>query len=135
MSTPTLRSRYLSSSVSTSSPGQLLSMLWDRLVLDVTVAVDALDAHDRTTASQRLLHAQEILLHLRGALDLTIWPQGARLADVYVWCWQELVTANLEQDVRKVRDVIPIVTRLRDAWQEAAAISGSTPMEGVEGRA
>lgn len=134
MTAPTLRSRYLSSSVTTSSPARLLGMLWDRLVLDVTVAVDALDAGDRSAASVRLVHAQDILLHLRTTLDLTLWPAGARLADVYVWCWQELVTANLEQDAARVRSVVPIVTRLRDTWQEAAR-TGTAPTEGTDGRA
>lgn len=35
MTSPALRNRYLNDSVSTASPGRLLVMLYDRLVLDV----------------------------------------------------------------------------------------------------
>src|SRR5256885_1156538 len=69
MTNPALRTRYLAESVATASPGQLLVMLYDRLVVDLTQAEDALRARDTATASTRLMHAQDIVSQLRSTLD------------------------------------------------------------------
>jgi flagellar protein FliS len=98
-------------------------MLFDRLVLDVTLGARALEAGDREAAAHRLLHAQDILLHLRSTLDVESWPPGGALASVYVWCWQELVAANTRQDTGKAVGVLALVTALRDSWQQAARLS------------
>ena len=80
MTNPALRSRYLAETVATASPGQLLVMLYDRLVVDLTQAEDAMRAGDRPTSSARLMHAQDIVSELRGSLDVAAWDGAAGLA-------------------------------------------------------
>ena len=121
MSTASLRARYMGDTVATASPQQLLVMLYDRLALDLERAEDALVAADRETAHGQLLHAQEIVLELRGSLQVDVWEGGPRLAALYSWVLTELMQANLKGDVRRVRDCRKVVEPLRDAWREAAA--------------
>ena len=121
MSTASLRARYMGDTVATASPQQLLVMLYDRLALDLERAEDALVAADRETAHGQLLHAQEIVLELRGSLQVDVWEGGPRLAALYSWVLTELMKANLKGDVRRVRDCRKVVEPLRDAWREAAA--------------
>lgn len=121
-----VRARYLSDGVTTASPHQLLVMLYDRLALDLERAEEALVEGDRARAHEQLMHAQEIVLELRGSLREDIWEGGPRLAALYVWVLGELIQANLKGDVRRVRDCRRIVEPLRDAWREAAAsLAGS----------
>jgi flagellar protein FliS len=96
-------------------------MLYDRLALDLERAEDALVASDRETAHAQLLHAQEIVLELRGSLQVDVWEGGPRLAALYSWVLSELMKANLKGEVRRVRDCRKVVEPLRDAWREAAA--------------
>ena len=78
--------RYVQDSVSTASPGRLLVMLYDRLALDLVQAGDALARADRTTAHQRLLHAQRIVTELSTTLDHTAgWSGSVGLASLYAW--------------------------------------------------
>ncbi|MEU2348220.1 flagellar export chaperone FliS [Modestobacter sp. NPDC049651] len=121
MTAPSLRARYLGASVSTASPQQLLVMLYDRLALDLERAEAALVAGRRDEAREPLLHAQEIVIELRGSLKVEIWDGGPRLAALYGWLLGELITANTKGDVRRVADCRRIVEPLRDAWRGAAA--------------
>jgi flagellar secretion chaperone FliS len=121
MTAPSLRARYLGDSVSTSSPQQLLVMLYDRLALDLERAEAALSGGDRPAANEQLQHAQEIVLELRASLRVEIWDGGPRLAALYGWLLTELVQANVKGDLRRVADCRRIVEPLRDAWRQAAA--------------
>jgi flagellar protein FliS len=117
---PAMRERYLADSVATASPAKLLVMLYDRLVMDLTKADQALAAGDRPAASQQLLHAQEIILELRTSLDLDAWDGAAGLANLYVFLLTELMQANVDADGARIVSCRALVEPLRDAWREAA---------------
>ena len=119
MTNPALRNRYLAETVATASPGQLLVMLYDRLVVDLTQAEDAMHAGDRGTASERLMHAQDIVAELRSTLDVTAWEGAAGLAQLYGFLFSHLIKANIRRDPAIVAECREIVEPLRDAWREA----------------
>jgi flagellar protein FliS len=121
MTSPQLRNRYLADSVNTASPGKLLVMLYDRLVLDLVQGEAAIRGNDRDEASERINHAQEIVLELRTTLDLEAWEGAPGLASLYGWLLTELIQANIKLDADKVAACRGIVEPLRDAWREAAA--------------
>lgn len=121
MTSPHLRNRYLTDSVNTASPGKLLVMLYDRLVLDLAQAEEALRTGDRDQASERLTHAQDIILELRTTLDVDAWDGAPGLASLYGFLLTELIQANIKRDADKVSACRGIVEPLRDAWREAAA--------------
>jgi flagellar protein FliS len=120
MTTQALRNRYVSDSVSTAPPAQLLVMLYDRLVLDLMIAVQALESGDRSTGSGRVYHAQEILMELRATLDTDAWSGGPGLSALYSYMINELVQAGVAGDRARVETVQGFAEQLRDAWREAA---------------
>src|SRR3954447_17256518 len=121
MTSPNLRNRYLQDSISTASPGKLLVMLYDRLVMDLMQAEEAFRTDDRETAGERLTHAQEIVLELRTTLDVDAWAGAAGRASPYGFLLTELIQANIKRDADKVASCRGLVEPLRDAWREAAA--------------
>ena len=126
MTSPALRARYLADSVTTASPAQLLVMLYDRLVLDVVRAEDALRAGDRDAAAQQLMHAQDIVIELRTTLDTSTWTGAAGLAQLYAFLLAELISANVQADADKVAACRGLIEPLRDAWREAAQAAAAT---------
>jgi flagellar secretion chaperone FliS len=124
MSSPALRDRYLADSVNTASPGKLLVMLYDRLVIDLVHGEEALRAGDREQASDKIIHAQEIVLELRTTLDLDAWSGAPGLANLYGFLLTELIGANIARDADRVAACRKLVEPLRDAWREAAAQAG-----------
>jgi flagellar protein FliS len=120
LTTQALRNRYVTDSVSTAPPAQLLVMLYDRLVLDLMIATQSLESGDRSTSSSRLHHAQEILMELRATLDTEAWSGGPGLAALYSWMINELVQANISSSRERIETVQGFAEQLRDAWREAA---------------
>jgi flagellar protein FliS len=114
------QARYASDAAATVTPARLLTMLYDRLVLDLTVAEGALARKDHEQTGERIGRAQEILLELHGTLDVSVWPEGEGLARLYLWMVGELSQARLRQQPARIADVRALVEPLRDAWHEAA---------------
>jgi flagellar protein FliS len=119
MTAPHLRDRYLQDSINTASPGKLLLMLYDRLILDLMQAEEALRANDRESAHERITHAQEIVIELRISLDLESWSGAPGLANLYGYLLTELIGANIAKDAQRVAVCRGFVEPLRDAWREA----------------
>jgi flagellar secretion chaperone FliS len=127
MSTASLRSRYLGDAVATSSPQQVLVMLYDRLALDLERAQKAVAAGERHVANDQLQHAQDIVLELLSSLRVEAWEGGPRLAALYNWLLSELVQANVKQDTNRISSCRQVVEPLRDAWRAAAASLAGRP--------
>jgi flagellar secretion chaperone FliS len=123
MTSPAMRARYLNDSIATASPARLLVMLYERLVVDLSQAETAFVAGDRTTADERLKHAQEIVIELRASLRLDLWSGATDLARIYGFLLGELISANIRADVEKVVSCRKLVEPLLDAWRQASLIA------------
>ena len=114
------KNAYVDNSVSTASPERLLVMLCDRLVLDVQRALDAQRDRNHPEAHAQLVHAQEVVIHLRSTLRVEAWEGGPGLASLYDWLHNELIRANISKDVAVTEGCLSIVTNLADTWRTAA---------------
>ena len=116
----TAKSAYVDNSVATASPERLLVMLCDRLVLDVQRGLEAQRTGDLPESHNQLVHAQEIVTHLRGTLKVEAWSGAPALASLYDWLHTELVRANISKDAAVTEGCLSIVTDLADTWKAAA---------------
>jgi flagellar protein FliS len=123
-----LRSRYVKDSVDTTAPGRLIVALYDRLLLDLKRAGDAVGRGDIETTHDCLVHAQAIVAELYSSLDVERWPAGRGLAELYLFVHRELVTANVEKRAERIVSCHRLLAPLRDAWHEAAGIVPSSPV-------
>jgi len=114
------RARFVDDSIATASPARLLTMLYDRLVLDLVRAETAQELGDRSTASKQLLHAQEIVLELICSLRTDEWDGATRLGSIYGFLHSELVRANMTIDPERTRHCRLLAEPLAEAWREAA---------------
>ena len=127
MTSPNMRNRYLQDSISTASPGKLLVMLYDRLVMDLFQGEEALRAGEREVANDKLNHGQEIILELRTTLDIEAWAGAPGLASLYGYLLTELIGANIARDADRVATCRAIIEPLRDAWREAVVLASANP--------
>lgn len=114
------RARFLDEAVRTASPARLVTMLYDRLLLDLARGVAAQCEGDRAAANTHLLHAQEIVLELAGSLRHDQWDGAAALSSLYTFLHSELVRANVTGDPEKTLAVRTLVEPLAEAWRAAA---------------
>jgi flagellar protein FliS len=116
-----IRSKYEGAAVST-TPERLITMLYDRLVRDLTGAEEAIRVGARDLSNEQLVHAQEIVFELLSALDESKpWAGAAALSSLYTWLLGELVQANLQQDALRVATCRELVEPLAQAWHLAEA--------------
>ena len=114
--------RYGAVKVTTSSPGQLLVMLYDGLIRFLREAQTAMEAKDRRKSGEKLSRANAILAELLGTLDPSHHPQlCATLQPLYMFCMNHLLKANIQQKPEMIAEVIVILQPLRDAWAKAVA--------------
>lgn len=133
---------YASVTAQTASPQRLLTMLYDRLILDLAIAEAAMRTADHETTGQRLQHAQEILLELWASLDEKVWPEGAPLRSIYLWLVSELMACRIPPQPERVLAARLLLEPLRDAWKQAltlqstqTAASAQSPQSSVHGAA
>jgi len=128
------RRAYGDNGILTASPSRLLTMLYDRLVLDLQRGELALDAGDREGAHRALTHAQDVLLELKSSLKVELWDGGPRLMALYDWFTRRLIAANIRGDARIVAEVRGMIEPLRDAWHQAALqVASAAPAAALAG--
>lgn len=115
-----LKERYLRDAIETASPAVRLTMIYDRLLLDLRRADQGFEAGDLKLVNDSLIHAQECILTLRTTLKLDGWEAGPRLAALYDFLHRELVAANMDKDRQRSLHVCDMVAKLANAWQHAA---------------
>lgn len=117
-----VRTRYLADAVATAGPAKLLTMLYDRLLLDLDRAEAALRSGARAEATQQLAHAQEIVAEFIANLNVGEWDGGDRLLSVYTFLLSELIGASTAGDAERVVACRALVAPLAEAWREAALV-------------
>jgi flagellar protein FliS len=127
------RSLYNRDAVLSASPARILTMLYDRLLLDLQRAEAAQRMQNWPAASPNLLHAQDIVAELVNSLRPDVWDGGPGLLALYGYVTTAMMAANIRRDVEKTRECIRLLEPLRAAWHEAAqqlavaSVSASAP--------
>lgn len=122
------RSQYLKEQVLSATPARLLTMLYDRLLLDLKRAEAAQEAQDWAAASGQLVHAQAIISELASSLKRDMWDGAESLFAIYTYVSNALVNANVHRDVKLTREAIAHMEPLRETWHEAASSISSGQM-------
>ena len=103
--------------VSTTSPTELMTMLFDKACVLLKTAMQAVDADDDQAFHQAALHALQIVLSLRFVLDT---DSGSELSDslfaTYTTIAASLKKANQEKDVAAIGTIYEALDELRTAW-------------------
>lgn len=113
---------YNRDAVLSASPVRLLTMLYDRLVLDLTRAETALGQQNWPVAWENLRHADQIVAELASSLKVDAWDGADGLLQLYTYVADLIVFGNIERDSDRVREAINLIEPLRQTWHEAAAM-------------
>jgi flagellar protein FliS len=108
----------------TSSPAELVVLLYDALLKNLYRALAGFDAHESDRVNDGLTLAQDITLELRASLDPNS-DLAEQLAPLYDYLFRQLINANTRKERAVVDEVINLVTPVRNAW--ASVIRGERP--------
>lgn len=115
------RQQYTRDAILSASPARLLTMLYDRLLVDLRRAEAAQSAKDWQAASDNLLHAQDIIAELAGSLRPGVWDGADGLRGVYEYVRVALVNANIHRDPARTSEAISLLEPLQQSWHAAAS--------------
>lgn len=118
--------RYREHAVLSAVPERLLTMLYDRLLLDIERGEAAQRRGDWDEANAQLQHAQSIIAELRSSLT-DAWDGSASLQALYAFLTQTLIRANIARDPEGTSSCAQLVAPLRDAWHAAAESLSAEP--------
>ena len=120
MQQPSRYTAYRNTSIQTADQRTLILMLYDGLLRFLQKSIVKMEARDVEAAHNYLVRSREIVAELLA----TLRPEkagaiGANLKRLYVYAFHRIVEANLRKDPEIVREVIKIVSTLREGWMNA----------------
>lgn len=113
--------QYSSDAILSAPPARLLTMLYDRLLLDLHRSQFAQENSNWSVATENLLHAQAIVAELASTLNVDVWDGAENLLGIYNYAMQAMIGANIHRDVERTRECIALLEPLRESWHDAAA--------------
>ena len=107
----------------TSSPADLITLLYGALQNDLQAAEAGLVSGDYQLVHQRLTRAQAIVLELTASLDHSQGELPKQLAALYEYVYERLVFANVHKDVEAVRVAATVVQPIAEAWTQVTRLA------------
>ncbi|GIO42012.1 MULTISPECIES: flagellar export chaperone FliS [Paenibacillus] len=113
--------KYKQSSVQTSTPAQLLIMLYDGAIRFIRGAVEAINAEDIQKKNELIGKAQAIVSELRATLNHS-YEISAQLDKLYEYINYLLIEANIRKDAAKATEAVDYLVDLRESWIQASKV-------------
>jgi flagellar protein FliS len=122
-------SSYKETKVKTAGQGQLIVMLYDEAIKQLTKAVELLQMNQNEKKdpgkieqiAKAVMKTEEIITELAVSLD---FDQGGEISKnlfaLYTWFNRELVEANISQDIKRILSVKDMLGELRNSWSTIA---------------
>lgn len=130
---------YKSNQISTANPKELILMLYDGAIRFLEVAAAGADDYKKyDEVNANILKGQDIITELMLSLDMEKGGEiASNLFNLYAFMKKELLEANIEKSATKVKNVIKLLSELRDAWKQvdvaAPVIQNDTPPADYQG--
>jgi flagellar protein FliS len=124
-----LRDYYTDSQVNNATPGQLLIMLYDCLIEHAELAAQEISAPetpgDYRQAAREVSRCIKVLTELNACLRPSVHPKLCTiLGDLYRFFTRQLSEALESHQAEKIREILPLIQKLRHTWVEADRLAG-----------
>jgi flagellar protein FliS len=122
-------SSYKETKIKTAGQGQLIVMMYDEAVKQLTKAAELLQMNNKEKKdpgrieqiSKAVMKTEEIITELTISLD---FEQGGEISKnlfaLYTWFNRELVEANISHDLNRMLTVKDMLSDLRNTWSIVA---------------
>lgn len=109
----------LRATVETASPHKLISMLLDGALAALAKAKGSCEREDIEERTSQLNKASEIVVGLKGSLDL---EQGGELASnldaLYDYMIRSILESNRNNDAEKIQEVMDLMIDIKQGWAQ-----------------
>lgn len=109
---------YRETQIKTASKGKLVVMLYEGVVRNLDIAIEAIPEKQFDVANRSILNAQDIISELIMALNMEAGDFSKNLLNIYSFLNTKLIDANIRKDTEPLKFVRMMVSELRDAWKQ-----------------
>ena len=114
-------SAYKKQSISTLTPMEIVVKLYDEAERQINRAIVFIGQKNYADANKSLQKSQDIVNALRSVLDMSI-PISTQLDALYDFFNRQLITANVKKDTEILKELLPMLAELKDAFAQIAAM-------------
>lgn len=112
-------SEYHNNSISTSSQGKLIVMMYEGAIRFVTQAITCMDQKDISGQGNNIQKAYDIVNELSLSLNLDEGAEVSRKLDnLYQFILKQLTLANIKSDKKALASVLKILSPLKEGWEQ-----------------
>ena len=113
--------KFMTQSVSTMKPNELLLALYDKAIAELNRAIIFVEKKDIPSAHNSIIRVKDIVEALNSALS-SKYEITDNLSSLYKYFHERLITANIQKDTKILIELIPYFAELREAF----AIAGKS---------
>ena len=110
--------QYQALSINTMTPGERIILLYEQLYLQISRSVLLIKNNKPADAHNCIIKAEKIILYLIDILDLS-YSISKELLNIYEVIYKQLINANMEKDEETLQKMLPLITELKNTWQQA----------------
>ena len=111
---------YKQTAIKTATPEQILLMLYEGAIKATKLAKAAMDQKNVAEKCKQITKAHEIIMELNNTLDHSKGKElASQLENLYEFVIQQLLKANIDNDVAAIENVTKIMTTLYEGWVAA----------------
>jgi len=110
--------KYREQVVYTMTPGQLIILLYDEAIKHIKKALIYIDEKKIAQAHNHIIRAEDVVNTLIDNLNMK-YSISEELFALYDYMYRELVQANVKKDSETLKEVLNMLTELKDTWEKA----------------
>ncbi|NMA65586.1 MAG: flagellar export chaperone FliS [Clostridiaceae bacterium] len=114
--------QYKENSIYTSTPEELVLMLYNGLVKFIMQAQSAVEERNYEKANHTIKKAQDIVAHFQSTLDMK-YEISKDLMKLYDYMYSRLLDANIRKDISILKELLTFAKELRDTWSKAMKLA------------
>jgi len=122
MTTANPYQQYQQNVVNTSTPQELVLMLYNGLIKFLNLSVQAIENKELENAHNNIIKAQRIIEEFMATLDMD-YDISKNLYSLYDYMHRRLIDANIRKDKEILEEVLGFARQLRDTWAQAMKLA------------
>ncbi len=113
---------YKQQSVKTMTSGQMLVLVYNELIKQLSLAQQAFTNNDISEINRSLQKSQVIIHELKGTLNFD-YSISNNLNDLYDYFNSVILNANIKKDSSELQRIIEMASELKDTFTEAERLA------------